>query len=306
MKLALLFAGQGAQKAGMGFDFYQEDTESKRIYDSIDLDFDLKEMCFTDIDNDLNQTEYTQACVLATSLAIAESFKSLNIPVSAVGGLSLGEYSALCFAQALTLKEALDLVRKRGILMAQALPVGTSSMTAVLNADLKDIESVLALKEVKSLGLVQIANYNSPKQIVLSGEWDALKEAEKHLTERSIGRVIPLKVSGAFHSNLLKDASLHLSALLKNSHFKTPNLDVYYNVSGQKERFNFDLLVKQIYSSVRFTDMIEAMIKDGIDTFVEIGPGKTLSGFVKQINPNVTVYSLERYEQLEALKGLIQ
>lgn len=306
MNLALLFAGQGAQKVGMGYDFYQNDLGSKKIYDSIKMDFDLKEMCFTDIENELNQTEYTQACVLATSLAIAESFKSLNIPVSAVGGLSLGEYSALCFAQALTLKEALDLVRKRGILMAQALPVGTSSMTAVLNAELKEIESVLALKEVKSLGLVQIANYNSPKQVVLSGEWDALKEAESILKERSIGRVIPLKVSGAFHSNLLKDASMDLSKLLKNVDFKKPNTDVYYNVSGQKETFSSDLLVKQIYSSVRFTDMIEAMIQDGIDTFVEIGPGKTLSGFVKQINPNVTVYSLERYEQLEALKGLIQ
>ncbi len=306
MKLALLFAGQGAQKAGMGYDFYQNDLGSKKIYDSIKMDFDLKEMCFTDIENELNQTEYTQACVLATSLAIAESFKGLNIPVSAVGGLSLGEYSALCFAQALSLEESLDLVRKRGILMAHALPVGTSSMTAVLNAELKDIESILSLNEVKSIGLVQIANYNSPKQVVLSGEWDALKEVEKILNERSIGRVIPLKVSGAFHSNLLKDASLHLSSLLKNIHFKTPKLDVYYNFSGQKETFNPDLLVKQIYSSVRFTNMIEAMIDDGIDTFVEIGPGKTLSAFVKQINPNVNVYSLERYEQLEALKGLIQ
>lgn len=303
MKIAYLFAGQGAQKIGMGYDFYQTNPLSKESYDSIEIDFDLKEVCFKDALGVLNQTQYTQSCLLATSMAIAQAVESCGYHPVCVGGLSLGEYTALCFAGSLSINDAVKLVRARGLIMANALKENNTSMTALINIDLKTIQSVLDDSQVKACGLVEIANYNSPKQIVITGEIAALRIVEEKLRELSIGRIIPLKVSGAFHSSLLKEASMELNEVLKVQLFKDPKLPVYYNVTGQKEDFSIELLTRQIASSVHFETMINSMIKDGIDTFIEIGPGRTLSSFVKQINPDVKAISIESIEDLDTLKG---
>lgn len=303
MKIAFLFAGQGAQKVGMGLDFYTAYPASKALYDSIQLDFDVKEVCFRDPLTQLNDTAYTQSCLLSTSLAIAKAVESEGIVPSAVAGLSLGEYSALCYAQSLSLQSAVDLVRKRGLLMANALPKGSSSMTAILNGNTEEIKNLIQSSDVQALGRLEIANYNSPKQIVLSGEIAPLRAAEEKIKAANLGRVIPLSVSGAFHSSLLIEASLELEKLLVQVDFKQPQLPLYYNVSGQVEVFTPDLLKRQIASPVLFEKSLKAMIADGIDTFIEIGPGKALSGFVRQTDPNVKVFTVETVEQLIALKG---
>ena len=305
MKIAYLFAGQGAQKVGMGADFYQEFSVSKDIYDAVNLDFDLKEICFSDVENKINQTEYTQSCLLATSLSIAKAVDSLGLKPSAVGGLSLGEYSALTYANALDFNSALNLVRQRGIIMASALPEGTTGMSAVINGDQEAIAKRIAEADIQSLGVVQIANYNSPKQIVLTGELSGLKKAEEVLKELNMGRVIPLKVSGAFHSVLLSEASKNLAKVLEPLEFKEPEVKVYYNYIGDSAKFSKELLTKQISNSVLFEKMVRQMINDGIDTFIEIGPGKTLTSFIKQIDPEVAVYTVESVEGLNALKGVL-
>lgn len=305
MKIAFLFAGQGAQKVGMGQDFYQQSEVSKAVYDSVDLDFDLKEICFTDAQERINQTEYTQSCLLATSIAIAKAVENLGIKPHAVGGLSLGEYSALTYANAIDFNTALNIVRQRGIIMATALPSGTTGMSAVINGDQAYIAERIMRSDIQDHGLVQIANYNSPKQIVLTGDLNGLKKAEEVLKEEKVGRVIPLKVSGAFHSALLEDASKNLGKVLEPIEFKTPEMPVYYNVIGDTAEFSKDLLTRQISNSVLFEKMVSQMILDGIDTFIEIGPGKTLTSFVKQINENVDVYTVETMEQLNQLKGVL-
>ncbi len=305
MKIAYLFAGQGAQKVGMGLDFYEQSSVSKEIYDAVNLDFDLKEICFTDHENRINQTEYTQSCLLATSLSIAKAVDALGIKPQAVAGLSLGEYSALAYANALDFNTSLNLVRQRGIIMASALPANTTGMSAILNGDQDAIAKRIAQDDIQSCGLVQIANYNSPKQIVLTGELAGLKKAEEVLNELKMGRIIPLKVSGAFHSALLTEASKNLAKVLEPLEFTEPEVKVYYNYIGDSAKFSKELLTKQISNSVLFEKMVKQMITDGIDTFIEIGPGKTLTSFVKQINPDVAVYTVESMEGLNALKGVL-
>lgn len=305
MKIAFLFAGQGAQKVGMGLDFYQNNEISKAVYDSAEMDFDLKEICFTDNNQVINQTEYTQSCLLATSIAIAKAVEDLGIKPNAVAGLSLGEYSALCYANSIDLNEALQLVRKRGLIMTNALPANTTGMSAILNGDHEAIALRLKHDDIQNEGCVEIANYNSPKQIVLTGQLSGLKKAEEVIKEENLGRVIPLKVSGAFHSSLLNEASLQLAKVLEPIHFNTSQIDIYYNVIGAKADFSKELLERQIAQSVLFEKMIKNMIQDGIDTFIEIGPGKTLSTFVKQISSDVAVYTVENMEGLLALKGVL-
>lgn len=303
MKIAFLFAGQGAQKVGMGADFYTTSPQSQALYDSISLDFDVKEVCFTDTFGKLNDTAYTQSCVLSTSLAIAAAVEAAGYHPACVAGLSLGEYSALAYAKALSAQSAAELVRKRGLLMANALPAGTSSMTAILNGDTAQIEAVVQSEEIQALGCLVIANYNSPKQVVLSGEIAPIRAAEERLKALNVGRIIPLSVSGAFHSPLLKEASIQLASLLESVELQQPTLPVYFNVTGSKEVLSRDLLTRQIASPVLFEKTLKAMIADGVDTFIEIGPGKALSGFVRQTDPSVKVFTVETVEGLEKLKG---
>ncbi len=300
MKIAYLFVGQGSQKVGMGKEVYDRYASSKALFDSAKTDFDLIETSFNGPEEVLNNTAYTQVCLLVTSLAIAAALDEEGIKAQGVAGLSLGEYSALTYAKALSLEKALPLVRTRGQIMASALPQGTSSMSAVLSDQLDLI--LETLKENKQ-GIVEIANYNSPSQFVLSGEITALRNVEASLKEKGVTRIIPLKVSGAFHSSLLNEASTQLKDHLISANLKVPVLPVYFNVSGKQESDLVDALTKQICHSVQWVKTIRSMIEDGYDTFIEIGPGKTLAGLVRQIDPTVSVYSAETLASIEKIKG---
>jgi [acyl-carrier-protein] S-malonyltransferase len=303
MKIAFLFAGQGVQKVGMGADVYQKFPAARKVYDAVNLDFDLKKLCFEGPQEQLNDTNFTQSALLVTSLAIAHAVVAEGVIPSAVAGLSLGEYSALTFANVFQLSDAVNLVRKRGQIMASALPLGTSSMAAVLSDDISLIESVCQDEQVRDLGICEIANKNSVNQTVISGNIAALAKATELLLAKGVRRVIPLNVSGAFHSSLLLEASKELNVLLNKVSIQTPLIDVYFNISGQRESDIITALTRQIHSTVQFVSTIENMVKDGVDTFVEIGPGAVLSGFVKKIAPQAKVFAIEDETSIVKLKG---
>lgn len=305
MTTAFLFAGQGSQIVGMAKDFYDHCPESRELMDSLTCDYDIKKLCFEGPQESLNDTAYAQSSIVAASLTILEAIKTKGIQGDVCAGLSLGEYSALCYAGAMDAQSAIDIVRQRGILMANALPAGTTGMSAVLGLSAEKIEEVC--KEIQSKGLVlEIANYNCPGQIVVTGQKEALEKAEALLMEKGARRVLPLTVSGAFHSSLLQDASLELEKVLQQSKLSLPKIPVYHNISGDKENVSstndlIEILKQQICHSVRFEQTIHNMIRDGVDTFVEIGPGKTLSGFVRKVDRSVKVYTINTVKDLEGM-----
>lgn len=300
MKIAFLFAGQGAQAVGMGKDFYENLENIKNIYDSFE---EIKELCFEDKEGVLNQTAYAQKAMLLTSYCIATALKNEGISPEYCCGLSLGEYSALTFADVWSLKDALNIITHRGRIMQNALPLGTTKMSAVIGSDRETISNCLS--QVKS-GIVEIANYNCPGQIVITGENKAVEDATELLKGKA-RRVIPLNVSGAFHCSLLNQASKELREVLDQYTPKKPIYKILYNVSGKEENRNLnDILQEQICHSVFFEDTIKNLYANGVDTFVEIGPGKSLSSFVKKtISEPVTIINVSNYNgYLEALKVL--
>ncbi|MCQ4795463.1 ACP S-malonyltransferase [Anaerofustis stercorihominis] len=305
MKIGFLFAGQGTQSVGMGKELYDTYSEAKEVFDSVKLDYDVKELCFNGPKETLDDTAYSQSAILTTSMAIANVVKSKGIDPDYVCGLSLGEYSALCYAGAFSVNEAANIVRKRGQIMANALPKGTSKMVAVMNFD-KDIIKETC-EEVKSEGVCEIANYNSPAQIVITGEVKAVDKACEILKEKGARRLIPLNVSGAFHSSLLENASMELNEVLGKYEINEPKIPVLYNVTGKEYDGDIkEILTKQIKSSVYFMQMVEYMIDKGVEAFVEIGPGKVLKGFVRKINKNIPVYSVEDNKSLEEMIGALK
>lgn len=305
MKIGFLFAGQGSQSVGMGKELYDEYQAARDVFDSVSLDYDVKELCFNGPKEQLDDTSYSQSAILTTSMAIANVVKSEGIVPAYVCGLSLGEYSALCFSGAFSLNDAANIVRKRGMIMANALPKGTSKMVAVMNFD-KDIIKETC-EEVKEYGICEVANYNSPAQIVITGEVKAVDKACEILKEKGARRLIPLNVSGAFHSSLLEDASKELNKVLGEYEIKTPQIPVVYNVTGKEYDGDIrEILTKQIKSSVYFMQIVEYMIEQGVEAFVEIGPGKVLKGFVRKINKNIPVYSVEDKKSLEEMLGALR
>jgi len=304
MKLAFLFAGQGAQKVGMGLDIYQNSAAAHRFLDELVCDFDVKSLMFNGPIERLNQTEFTQVSVLLTSLMIAEALREEGIEADAVAGLSLGEYSALGYANVFKLDELIPLVQARGLLMAQALPHGSSGMAALLSSDITLIHRNLNDARVQALGVVDIANYNSPNQTVISGETVALSLALQLLKEQGI-RSIPLAVSGAFHSRLLIPSATVLKQHLERMTLLPATKDVYFNVDGQLHNDVVSALVQQIHSSVQWVNTINTMASDGVTHFVEIGPGRTLSKFVHAINPSHVCMSVETMEDIKSLKGAL-
>jgi len=298
MKIGLILAGQGSQYVGMGREIYEHYEEARKIYDNIKLDFDVKELCFNGPLEKLKDTEYAQCSILATSMAIVEVIKSYGIVPEYVAGLSLGEYSALCYAGAFSVESALEITRERGRIMANALPKGTTSMAAVLGMDENVIEEVC--KEVsKEYGVCEVANYNCPGQLVITGENKAIEKAQEILLEKGARRVM-ITSDGAFHSSLLEDASIKLEEVLKTKDIKKPTMKVLYNVSGNEECNDLiENLTKQIKSSVYFRQEVEYMIDKGVDTFIEIGPGSILKGLVKRINSDVKVYSVDSVESIQ-------
>ena len=304
MKIAFLFAGQGAQVVGMGKDVYEHYPSSRAIFDNAKCDFDLKDVCFNGPQERLNQTQYTQPSLVLTSLAIAQALSSEGIRADVCAGLSLGEYSALCYAQALDVEQALDIVSKRGRLMQEALPVGTSGMAAVLSSDLQTIESIVSECQKELDEVLEIANYNSPNQTVISGQKRVLDLAVKRLKEASI-RVLPLNVSGAFHTSLLKETGESLRLILQAASFNGPQIPVLFNVSGEVEEDLVDALSHQIHCSVQWVKTIQNMHQMGVDVFVEISPKATLDKLIKQILPEAKIYTVNDVKSIETLKGVL-
>ena len=301
MTTAFLFAGQGSQVVGMGKDFYETYEECRSFMNSLACDYDIKTLCFEGPQETLNDTAYAQSSIVATSLMILEAVKAKGIKADVCAGLSLGEYSALCYAKAMDFQTAIDIVRQRGILMANALPAGKTGMAAVLGLDADTIEKI-----VDPIDGVEIANYNCPGQIVITGYKEAIEQAKPKLLEAKARRVIDLVVSGAFHSSLLEPASDTLKTVLEGQALQLPELPVYHNVDGKPGKYDgvadlISILKKQISHSVRFEQTIRNMIADGVDSFVEIGPGKTLSGFVKKVSRDVKVYTINTVQDLEGM-----
>ena len=302
-KIAFIFPGQGAQYTGMGRDFYEQTETGRKGFDQASelLGFSMPELVFEPNDR-LDITEYTQAAMVTTSIAMMKVFtERTGIRPDVAAGLSLGEYCAL--AAAGVMSDA-DAIRQRGILMQQAVPVGIGSMAAVLGMEASAIEEVLA-----SMDDVQIANYNCPGQIVISGKKEAVEAAAESLKAAGAKRVIPLKVSGPFHTRKVTEAGKKLGQVLENVSVSKPQIPYVANVTAQyvtDAESVKPLLEKQVSSSVRWQQSVEMMIADGVDTFIEIGPGKTLSGFMKKINRNVTVLNIEKMEDVEACAECLQ
>lgn len=297
-KLAFIFPGQGAQYPGMGKDFYEQIPAAKQVIDTASqvTGLDIPALCFEENEN-LNITEYTQIAMLAVEAAMLRALEEKGVHSRINAGLSLGEYGALLASGVMSEEDAFRAVRKRGIFMQEAVPTG-GAMSAVLGTDTALIEEICGRTE----GIVSIANYNCPGQIVITGEADAVKRAGEALKEAGARRIIPLNVSGPFHSQMLADAGEKLGEVLDGTKIRKFEIPYVTNVTADcvKEPFQVrELLVKQVYSPVKWQQCVERMIADGVDTFVEIGPGKTLSGFMKKIDRTVKILNVEKVEDLE-------
>lgn len=301
-KIAFIFPGQGAQKAGMGKDFYEETSTGREIFDRASelLGFSMPELCFAENDR-LDITEYTQAAMVTTSIAMMKVLmEETGIRPDVAAGLSLGEYCALYAAGVMSADDAITTVRQRGILMQEAVPVGVGAMAAVLAMAAEKIEEVL-----KDIPDVWIANYNCPGQIVISGKKEAVELACEKLKEAGAKRTVMLNVSGPFHSGMLAEAGEKLGEFLENVEISDPQIPYVANVTASYVTDKAEvksLLARQVSSSVRWEQSVRAMLADGVDTFVEIGPGKTLAGFMRKITRDAKVVNIETLQDVKALK----
>lgn len=307
-KIAFIFPGQGAQKTGMGKDFYEQSQRAAEIYDAAskrlkeEMEIDIRTLCFDENDK-LDQTAYTQAALVTTCLAMARTLEEKGVRADVTAGLSLGEYCAIAVAGGMSDLDAVWAVRKRGVLMEEAVPTGVGAMAAVLGLSAEQIEKVR--EEIKG---VTVANYNCPGQVVITGETDSVDAAKEKLLECGAKRVLPLNVSGPFHSPMLKEAGEKLSEVLDQIHFHELELPYVTNVTAEpitdicKTK---ELLKEQVAASVRWQQSMERMIEDGVDTFIEIGPGKTLAGFLKKINRTVTVMNISCIEDVDKVASAV-
>lgn len=299
-KIAFIYPGQGAQKCGVGADFYENSASVRKLFDEAgeQLGLDMKALCFEENDL-LDQTEYTQAAMVTTCLAMTEVLMERGVKPDITAGLSLGEYAAISVAGGLEPIDAIRLVRERGILMQHTVPAGEGAMCAILGLDAEKIEAVTAEMEG-----VSVANYNCPGQIVITGKTKAVEKAAEHLKEAGAKRTVMLNVSGPFHSTLLLPAAKELEMELDKTEFHELMIPYITNVTAETVtdvRKSPGLLVTQLTSSVRWQQSMEKMIADGVDTFIEIGPGKTLAGFMKKIDRSVKVCNVATWEDLEKI-----
>lgn len=304
-RIAFIFPGQGAQTCGMGKDFYEQTETGRKVFDRASdlLGFSVPELCFEPNDR-LDITEYTQAAMVTTSIAMMKVLEERGIHPDVAAGLSLGEYCALAAAGVMSEDDAIRTVRQRGILMQEEVPAGLGAMSAVLAMDAAEIEKVIA-----PIAGVQIANYNCPGQIVISGKKEAVEEAGEKLKAAGAKRVLPLKVSGPFHSDMLTGAGEKLGKVLESVAIQTPAIPYVANVTAdyvtEAEKVK-PLLMRQVSSSVRWEQSIRRMLEDGVDTFIEIGPGKTLTGFMKKIDRNANAMNIEKLEDIDKVKEALE
>ncbi len=299
-KTAWIFPGQGAQKCGMGKDFYEKSTAARQIYDEASrlLGLDMAALCFEENER-LDQTEYTQAALVTTCLAMAEALRDVLPAPDVTAGLSLGEYCAIAAAGGMRTEDAVATVRKRGIFMQNAVPDGKGAMSAVLGLTGEQIEAAIA-----GLEGVYIANYNCPGQIVITGFAQGVEKASEVLLKAGAKRVLPLKVSGPFHSPMMKDAGEKLEQVLQEIELSPLRIPYVTNVTAEYVKEISDtrkLLKEQVASSVRWQQSMERMIADGVTTFIEIGPGRTLAGFLKKISRDAKVINIAAWEDQEKL-----
>ena len=308
-KTAFIFPGQGAQIVGMGKDVYDNSAVAKEVFDraSEAVELDLKALCFEE-NTDIDITEFTQVCLLTTSVAIMEELKTRGIKADVAAGLSLGEYCALVAAGSMNYIAAAKAVRKRGIFMQEEVPAGEGGMAAILGMDAADIDKAIA-----EFDKVQVANYNCPGQIVISGETEQVKQAADKLKEAGARRAVMLNVSGPFHSSLLTGAGEKLQKVLDELTIGKPQIPYVANVNAsyvtEQEEIE-PLLVRQVSNSVRWQQSVEAMVEDGVEVFIEIGPGKTLAGFNKKIGKAIgrelLTYNVATMEDIDKVVEALQ
>ena len=307
MSLAFLYAGQGSQHPGMGADLYEAHPAFRAVLDAAGVDFDLKTTMFTDPDGVLNLTEYTQPCMVAFAAGMTALLAERGIVPDYAAGLSLGEYSALQCAGVFTAPQAISLAAFRGKAMAAAAAGRPCGMTAVLGLDREKLQE--ACRQAAGAGVVEIANYNCPGQLVIGGEQEAVDKAAALAKELGAKRCLPLKVSGPFHTSLLAPAGDALREKFRETAFGAMRIPVLFNCLGREmgpEDTIPALLGKQVQTSVYMEDTIRRLAELGVDTIVEIGPGKALIGFVKKTAPAIKTYAVETCADLDALSAALK
>lgn len=307
-KTAFLFSGQGAQAVGMGRELAENIKECRDVFDEADraLGFSISKMCFEGPEDELNKTENTQPAILATSIAALRTLESKGFKADVTAGLSLGEYSALVYSGVLDFKEAVALVKKRGKYMQEAVPFGVGTMAAIIGLEGEKVEEVCKRACVK--GIVEPANYNCPGQIVIAGEVEAVQYGCELAKESGAAKTVMLTVSGPFHTSMLKPAAEKLEQELKNITIHDMNVPVITNVTAdyiESVENIKETLKKQVMSPVRWEQIIRKMIEDGVDTFIEIGPGKALSTFAKKVDRKLRIANVEDLKSLEKAVELL-